>query len=98
MSREWVDDMKPPPRRGPDTRDKRWVMRCDVLRPNGSRCPTTGEPSATQPSLVRYAADGWFIAQTHGDVCPSCLTKGYVPMAQPHPLDTEDPYTGLGAP
>ena len=86
MSREWVDDMKPPPRRGPDTRDRRWVMRCDVERANGSRCPTEGEPSRDQPPLEDYAEAGWFIANLHGDICPDCLAKGYQPSREPHPV------------
>jgi hypothetical protein len=84
VSREWVDDMKPRPRRGPDTRDRRWVMRCDVERPDGSRCRTEGEPSRTQPPLEDYAAAGWFIALVHGDVCPACLARGYEPRSAPH--------------
>jgi hypothetical protein len=85
MSREWVDDMKPAPRRGPDTRDRRWVMRCDVRRADDSRCPTEGEPSREQPPLEDYAGAGWFIAKVHGDICPDCLAKGYQPRSEPHP-------------
>lgn len=86
MTREWVDDMKPRPRRGPDTRDKRWVMRCDARSPYGARCRTEGEPSHDQPSLTEYAAAGWFIAEVHGDICPDCLAKGVKPTAKPHSL------------
>ncbi len=90
MAREWVDDMKPRPRSGPDTRDKRWVMRCDVTKQSGRRCTTQGEPSRTQPPLADYAAAGWFIAELHGDVCPKCLANGYQPWTTPHPSMTTD--------
>ena len=89
MSREWVDDLKPGPNRGkPDLRDKRWVMRCDVRhydsrRPDWSRrCSTEGEPSIGQPPLKQYAEAGWFIAHTHGDVCPKCLAAGSIPVGE----------------
>jgi len=85
MSREWVDDAKRPPRRGPDTRDKRWVMRCDVKVESG-RCRTEGEPSRTQPDLAQYVAAGWFIAEVHGDICPDCLARGHKPRTAPHRL------------
>lgn len=80
MSREWVDDLKPRPK------DKRWVMRCDVIHPSGMRCKTEGEPSPLQPDLDQYAEAGWYIAAVHGDICPNCLTSGYQPSAAPHPL------------
>lgn len=85
MAREWVDDMKPLPKRGPDTRDKRWVMRCDVTRDDGSRCPTEGEPSKRQPPLREYRDAGWFIAAVHGDICPTCLASGEMPWTDPYP-------------
>ena len=80
MTREWVDDAKAVPG------DRRWVMRCDVQRPDGSRCPTQGEPSAHQPPLTDYARAGWFIANLSGDVCPDCLARGYRPSSTPHPV------------
>ena len=89
MSREWVDDLKPGPKRGkPDLRDKRWVMRCDVThydpsRPDWSqRCTTEGEPCFAQPMLEEYLEKGWFIADPHGDVCPKCLASGHIPKAK----------------
>ena len=86
MSREWVDDMVPPPRRGPDTRDRRWVMRCDRFGEDG-RCPTeVGPPSRTQPDLMSFVVAGWFIAHTHGDLCPACLAAGHKPSTPPSPL------------
>ena len=91
MSREWVDDRKPAPRPGrPDTRDKRWVMRCDTYHPSGKRCTTEGEPSPHQPDLKIYVDAGWFIGKTWGDMCPRCLASGYVPPAEPHRL-MQDP-------
>lgn len=88
MSREWVDDaMKRP-------RDKRWVMRCDVIHPSGQRCRTEGEPSPTQPDLETYSGQGWYIAAVHGDICPACLAAGYVPSAAPHPLMSKPPADG----
>ena len=91
MSREWVDDHKKPPRRGPDKRDKRWVMRCDCFHQDHGleaglvhRCKTEGEPSATQPPLEQYRDAGWFIARTHGDRCPTCLGMGHKPDAAAH--------------
>lgn len=42
-----------------------------------------------QPPLSDYARDGWFIADFHGDVCPSCLAKGYQPMSRPHEVMSE---------
>lgn len=85
MSREWVDDAKPKPK------DKRWVMRCDVglFDPTRDRCPTVSEPSVAQPELWQFAADGWFIAKLHGDVCPACMAEGYVPRKAPHALMRE---------
>jgi len=81
MSREWVDDKKRTPI------DKRWVMRCDVgLFGRGGqpqRCATESEPSLTQPELWQFAAQGWFIAKLHGDVCPACLAVGIEPWAEP---------------
>lgn len=59
--------------------DKRWVMRCDQ-----DGCETASEPSARQPELWQFAAQGWFIAKEFGDVCPPCLTSGVKPTAQPH--------------
>src|SRR5690349_22486107 len=58
VSREWVDDLKPAFRNGPDIRDKRWVMRCDCWHPDhgrdekgrANRCRTEGQPSADQRS------------------------------------------------
>jgi len=88
MSREWVDDAKPAPRRGPDTRDKRWVMRCDCWHADHGidkgkllRCRTEGEPHPKQPDLGQYAEAGWFIAETAGDRCPACLALGHTPPA-----------------
>lgn len=95
MSREWVDDMKKPPRRGPDRRDKRFVMRCDCFHPEhgleaglAHRCKSRGNPApiGTQPPLEAYAAAGWFIARLHGDRCPDCLAAGHAPSAEPHVL------------
>jgi hypothetical protein len=94
MSREWVDDMKPAPRRGPDTRDRRWVMRCDCWHTDHGtdkkgrvlRCKTEGEPSVEQPPLEGYATEGWFIANLEGDRCPACLSLGHEPTSAPHPL------------
>lgn len=80
--RTWVDDETVP---RDAVRDKRWVMRCDVERADGSRCPTTTEPEPSQPDLHRLAREGWFIAEKSGDVCPDCLAHGYVPSARPHP-------------
>lgn len=78
MSREWVDDAKPRPK------DKRWVMRCDVVHPSGRRCKTQSEPFIQQPPLQPFADLGWFIAEKHGDVCPSCLAAGYSTGATPN--------------
>ena len=95
MSREWVDDHMPAPRRGPDRRDKRWVMRCDCWQDHGVdrtkgavllRCPTEGEPSIEQPELKQYAEAGWFIAELSGDRCPDCLARGHNPTTAPYPL------------
>jgi len=81
VSREWVDDAKRNPK------DKRWVMRCDVgLFENYARCATVSEPSVSQPELWQFAADGWFIAEKHGDVCPACLAAGVAPMTAAHRL------------
>lgn len=87
MSREWVDDHKPPPRRGPDTRDKRWVMRCDrnIFGPD-PRCTTVSEPSTTEPPLAPFIDQGWHIAARFGDICPDCLAAGHHPTSEPHPL------------
>lgn len=93
MSREWVDDRKKPPRPGqPDTRDKRWVMRCDVGLFDGNRCSTESEPFASQPPLTLFRERGWFIAAKHGDVCPSCLAAGVTPNSEPwiDPTPKED--------
>ena len=79
MSREWVDDAKPRPV------DKRWVMRCDRYV-DGRRCPTTSEPFVRQPPLGPFVELGWFVADCHGDVCPTCLAAGYVPTVKPHRL------------
>lgn len=78
MSREWVDDAKPKPV------DKRWVMRCDVIHPSGKRCTTTSPPAAHQSELPleRYRDAGWFVAKVHGDICPICLTAGYLPRSE----------------
>ena len=91
MSREWVDDHKSPPRTGPDTRDKRWVMRCDCWHQDHGikagqerRCKTKGEPSPTQPPLEPYRVAGWFIARSHGDRCPECLAMGHDPISPEH--------------
>lgn len=96
MSREWVDDLVKPPRRGPDNRDKRWVMRCDCFHAahglDGKRrllrCPTEGKPSVTQPVLDDYAKDGWKIALVHGDLCPDCIGG--------HPAPTPEVLAGPG--
>lgn len=82
MSREWVDDAKPKPV------DKRWVMRCDVIQPNGQRCSTTSPPAAHQSELDlgRFARAGWFIAKVHGDVCPICIASGIVPRSPAYGL------------
>ena len=86
MSREWVDDLKPAPRWGEhDTRDKRWVMRCDCWHADHGtdgtgrllRCHTEGEPHNSQPELQQYADAGWYIAKVHGDLCPDCLSAGH---------------------
>lgn len=93
MSREWVDDLKPPPRAGrPDRRDKRWVMRCDCWHPDHGmdgavllRCGTEGDPSPTQPPLRQYREAGWFIGKTSGDKCPDCLAAGHLPHPDAEP-------------
>jgi len=80
MSREWVDDLKKKPI------DKRWVMRCDVglFDSTRTRCTTESEPSWSQPELWQFAAQGWFIADKHGDVCPVCIAEGILPKDKPH--------------
>lgn len=75
MTRTWVDDRMLFPK------DKRWVMRCDQ-----TGCTTQSEPSFQQQSLDHFAANGWFIAKTFGDVCPKCLAAGVVPTDAPHKL------------
>lgn len=77
MSREWVDDAKPRPV------DKRWVMRCDRYV-DGKRCRTQSVPFVQQPPLAPFADLGWFIADKHGDVCPTCLAAGYRPDVAPN--------------
>jgi hypothetical protein len=60
-------------------------MRCDCWHIDHGRdeknrilrCTTEGQPSSTQPPLAQYAAEGWFIAQTSGDRCPSCRAQGH---------------------
>ena len=80
MTREWVDAAKPAPRRGPDTRDRRWVMRCDVGEFGaGPRCPTESEPQRREPDLDIFIVEGWFIAEKAGDICPVCLAAGVKP-------------------
>lgn len=82
MSREWVDDAKKKPV------DKRWVMRCDVglfgRAGQSTRCATESEPSVRQPELWQFAAEGWFVADKHGDVCPVCVAAGIEPWDQPN--------------
>lgn len=84
MSREWVDDRKRKPK------DKRWVMRCDVglFDSSRKRCETESEPSWAQPELWQFAAQGWYIAKLHGDMCPVCLAAGERPPTRslPHPV------------
>jgi len=80
MSREWVDAEKRKPV------DRRWVMRCDLnsFGPD-ARCTTESEPrrDVNDLSLERFAAEGWFIAEKHGDLCPKCLAEGHVPSCAP---------------
>ncbi len=85
MTREWVDDRVRAPRRGPDLRDKRWVLRCDRYDARG-RCPSQTEPSERPIALSAAIAAGWFMAATCGDQCPRCLAAGHQPTATPHPL------------
>lgn len=73
MTRTWVDDRLPFPK------DRRWVMRCDE-----TGCTTKSQPSVQQPPLEDFAAAGWFIAKTFGDVCPVCLAEGVTPTDTPH--------------
>ena len=93
MTREWVDDAVPAPRRGPDNRDKRWVMQCDVGLFGDTRCPTTSEPSVVPPPLSDFEAAGWSLAKVHGDVCPFCLAKGIKPSTERYTSATATPAT-----
>lgn len=75
MGRRWVDD------RAAFPLDRRWIMCCD--QPG---CATKSAPTTQQPPLEQFAADGWFIAKTFGDICPACLTAGTTPTSTPHSL------------
>jgi hypothetical protein len=63
MSRVWAGK----------TRADGWVMECDTWDP---KCPTRSEASNLEDlTLERFAREGWFIARTHGDLCPECVTR-----------------------
>lgn len=66
--------------------DHGWVMRCDTERANGSRCPTSSEAFDGQPDLAIFIERGWSIGQKSGDICPACLSRGYVPTSARHHL------------
>jgi hypothetical protein len=68
MTRQWISES-----------DRRWVMVCD--RDGGA---TQSEPFPKQPDLALFAARGWFIAKSWGDICPTCLAAGVTPTAEPY--------------